>query len=92
MQALGVRWPRWNLWVSCVNLNSPVKLSSLSLLPCKMDVIRRALAALPAGWVRNRTGTPSRILGTEHAAVLLLPKGPGARQGEGTQSHRHTEQ
>lgn len=72
VQPLGVRWPRWNLWLISVNLNSPVNLSGLSLLPCKMDVIRCALAVLPARRMRNRTGTPRRTLCTEHA---VLPAG-----------------
>lgn len=93
-QVAGVRGPGLNLWVSCVNLNTPGNLSSLSLLSCKMDII----VAVRVEWVMHT----SKALGTDTSQqeellctqiqYTSVTAGSRACRGEGTHSRRHTEQ
>lgn len=91
-QAAGVRGPGLNLWVSCVDLNTPGNFSSLSLLSCKMNII----VAVRVEWVMHT----SRALGTDASQqeellcaqiqYTSVTAGSPGMSGEGhTQSQTH---
>lgn len=73
VQALGIGGRSWNLWLSYANLSSPVNLSSLCLLSCKMDIMCPP-AGSPAGSMRNAQEHLAGYLAESTPRLMLVAR------------------